>query len=152
MSNLGAWKNTASGLLGTFTSRNNDIDGYWGIGILRLFAYRHKLSTLTLDLLNRRLSFLPESPVGYAEEIYQKWLRSSLKKSKIDIGEVIRADINLRFSTFEEFPDVIRDTRGEPYVCTVTIVRRGERTYTASKVGCCALHDPKKDRRSTRVT
>ncbi|HTK37411.1 MAG TPA: hypothetical protein VL325_02870 [Pyrinomonadaceae bacterium] len=152
MSNRGAWKNIASGLLGTFTSRNNDIDGYWGLGILRLFAYRLKLSTLTLDLLNRSLNLLPESPVSYAEEIYQKWLRSSLKKSKIDISEVIRADINLRFSTFEEFPGVPRDTRGEPYVCTVTIVRRGGYTYSATKVGCCALHDPRKDRRSTRVT
>lgn len=132
-------------------SRNNDIEGYWGLGILRLFADRHGLSTITIELRGQSLNLSHESPVKTAEETYQKWFHNTLRKLHIDIHDIDGANINLRFSTFEEFPNVVRDTRGEPYVCTVTVIRRNGSTYSASKVGCCAAHDPRKDRQSTRA-
>jgi hypothetical protein len=151
MASRKALKNVAYGLLGTFVSRDNDIDGYWGLGVLRLFADRHDMSTVTIDMLNKSLSLSNDSPVRIAEETYQEWFRNALKKSGIDIGHITLANITLRFSTFEEFPNVIRDTRGKPYFCKVAIIHDDGTSYSASKVGCCAPHDPNKDYRSTRA-
>jgi hypothetical protein len=51
--------NIASGLCGSFTSRTNDLDGYWSIGKLRSLADRHGRTTVLLDLLTS--SILPLS-------------------------------------------------------------------------------------------
>jgi hypothetical protein len=51
---MGPWKNLkgiAGGILGSFLSRNNDLDGYWGMGILRLLAQEHGVEMVYLDLL-----------------------------------------------------------------------------------------------------
>ena len=34
--------NIANGLCGSFVSRNNDVEGYWAIGKLRLLAGQHE--------------------------------------------------------------------------------------------------------------
>ncbi len=145
-----ALKGVAHGLLGTFVSRNNDIDGYWGLGVLRLFAEQNDFSLLTLDLLSDSLGRFPDSPLGIAEKTYHEWFRNVLQKSGVDVDNVARADISVRFSTFDEFPNTIRDTRGEPYLCTVTIVQANGNMYLTSKLGCCASHDPNSELRSNR--
>ncbi len=38
------------GLLGKFASRNNDIKGYWGIGVLKQYAVKYDLTKLIFDL------------------------------------------------------------------------------------------------------
>jgi hypothetical protein len=48
-----ALKNVCSGILGSFVSRNNDCEGYWGMGILYRFAKERGKSDLMIDLLNR---------------------------------------------------------------------------------------------------
>jgi hypothetical protein len=143
-----ALKGIAYGLLSTFVSRNNDIDGYWGLGVLRLFAETHGMRMIALDLLGPEPTLSVGSPVQIAERIYHKWLVTTLERSRIDRSIVAHANISIRFTTFEEFPKVVRDTRGEPYECTVTIVRADGRQYSARKVGVCAPHDPRKDHRS----
>jgi hypothetical protein len=75
-------KGVALGLLGTFVSRNNDIDGYWDIGVLRLYSEKHHLSTLTFDLLNSLNSLESKSPISVTEVKYQSWLRKALENRK----------------------------------------------------------------------
>lgn len=41
--------NIASGLCGAFISRNNDVGGYWAIGILRLLAMQLEAKYLQSD-------------------------------------------------------------------------------------------------------
>lgn len=115
-------KGLAHGLLGTFVSPNNDINGYWGIGVLNLYSVRHDLSTLVIDLIGRSPSFVADSPVQFAEKTYQRWLFDKLAKVGIDRKQLESAEIHLRFSTFDEFPNVIRDTRGEP-LCVLWFLR-----------------------------
>jgi hypothetical protein len=57
---VGEIKNVASGLYGSFISRNNDVAGYWGIGKLCLLVQNRKTTTVQLDLLARTIT--PESP------------------------------------------------------------------------------------------
>jgi len=144
MSRRGRLQNIAQGLLGTFVSRNNDIDGYWGLGILRLYAKKNASATLKIDLLEKSDHLFSDSPVHVAKINYQKWLNKTLSKLRIEITQIHEAEIDIRFATFEEFPKVIRNTRGEPYVCSVKL-GSGETSVVASKTGVCEIHDPTKD-------
>lgn len=144
-------KTIAGGLLGTFTSRNNDINGYWGLGVLRLYAQRRGLETLEIELLSRHYNEPAVSPFFAAGQYYRQWFSRALLHWRLSENELRSAYIRLRFSTFEEFPDVVRDTQGKPYVCTVSITTPQGTEYSASKVGVCAPCDPKIDRRSTRI-
>src|SRR5829696_8128411 len=135
-------KGIACGLLGTFVSRNNDINGYWGLGVLRLHAERMQASELTIDLLKEDLVPDFRSPVATTKQIYRQVLTNVLAKSHIDTARLKKVEINLRFANFEEFPNAIRDTRGEPYLCTVSITGKNGSIYEARKLGCCAPHDP----------
>lgn len=144
-------KGIALGLLGTFVSRNNDIYGYWGIGILKLCAVKNGLSKIVLDLLEQSSGFDADSPVHIAEKTYQSWLFRTFEKVGLDTKKLERAEIHVEFSTFDEFPNAIRDTRGEPYECSVIIKSKVGASYVVSKIGVCAEHDPAKDRQRTRV-
>ena len=150
MAGTKALKNIAHGLLGTFISRYNDIGGYWGLGVLRPFAEENKLPEITLDLLDESTHLPVGSPIRVSQDSYREWLVNARSSRGVADRKLEKAEINIRFATFEEFPDVMRDTRGLPYVCTVTIVVEDGPTYSASKLGVCERHDPKRDRRSTR--
>ena len=143
-------KGIAHGLLGTFISRYNDIDGYWGLGVLRRCASNNNLSKIIIDLLVQSRDFAIDSPVSFTERTYRSWLFNTLEKVGLDSGVLERAEIHLVFGTFSEFPKVVRDTRGEPYQCRVLLKFKDGPLYSASKLGVCAVHDPAKDRRSTR--
>ena len=145
-------KDIAHGLLGTFVSRNNDINGYWGIGVLNKFAVQHNLTKVIIDLLGRDLSWAVDSPIQIAKKTYQRRLLDTLARVGIHRDHLERAEIHLRFATFDEFPDAVRDTRGDPYTCCVILTNKNGIKYSASKVGVCAPHDRTKDHRSNRVT
>ena len=49
-------KGVADGLLGSFRSRNNDVDGYWGLGKLYKFAVDLEIKTVIIDLKMRTMS------------------------------------------------------------------------------------------------
>jgi hypothetical protein len=132
MAGIKALKNIAHGLLGTFVSRYNDIDGYWGLGILRLFAEQNHLTAITLDLLGDAAA---APPIQASENRYRDWFQNALSKQGLADCKPAKAEIKIRFATFEEFPNVILDTRGRPYLCTVTIVRGDGIVYSASKAG-----------------
>lgn len=146
-----ALKGVVHGLIGTFTSRYNDVNGYWGIGFLRLIAVERKVVSLTLDLLN------PDSSGPYAaqlEEIagnYQLWLSATLPRFGYSLENLTSATIEIRFSSFKEFPNAIRDTRGEPYEVSVKIRRFDGKVYEAAKIGVCEIHNPSRESQSGRI-
>lgn len=45
MTRRGELKDVALGVLGSFVSRNNDVDGYWCLGLLRALADAQRVST-----------------------------------------------------------------------------------------------------------
>jgi hypothetical protein len=119
---------------------------------LKTICGKDNPSKLIFDLLVQSPDFDVDSSVQIAEKTYQTWLFNMLEKVCIDQKQLERAEIRLEFSTFEEFPKAIRDTRGDPYVCTVILLNTNGISYSASKIGVCASHNPTKDRRSNRVT
>jgi hypothetical protein len=139
-------KNFALGLLGTFVSRNNDIGGYWGLGVLRSYAERQMVNLVRLDLMSDSLGE-SRNPIELATAHHRQWLLNRFGNANIAPTLLSSAIIELRFSTFEEFPDVVRDTRGEPYQCSVALTTCKGSIYAASKVGVCAMNNPRVDRR-----
>ncbi|WP_378178258.1 hypothetical protein [Aquimarina sp. SS2-1] len=51
------FKNIANGVLGSFVSRNNDVQGYWGIGKLYSLMINKDKYEVEIDLIN--LTILP---------------------------------------------------------------------------------------------
>jgi hypothetical protein len=144
-------KGIAHGLLGTFISRNNDVDRYWGIGVLRLYADSNGISEITIDLENPESSTDSSFLISSVRGRYREWLINALNKSGVKPSQLTKAQIKLRFSNFVELPGAIRETRGEPYVCTVTLTGDNGVTYALSKTSCGAPHDPRWELRSTRA-
>ena len=51
MSGRNKLRGVAHAVLGSFISRNNDIDGYWALGLLRSFADTAGVAELRFDLV-----------------------------------------------------------------------------------------------------
>jgi hypothetical protein len=142
-------RGVAAGLLGTFVSRNNDIDGYWALGILRKLAEANGLSEITFDLLPESEGFVPFT--AKTEKQYRDWVLTNLVKQGVCRQDVRSVRIFLRFASFEEFPNTVGDTWGSPYVCRTVVELKSGKSYSAVKIGVCASHDKRKEFRSTRV-
>ena len=138
-------KGIAHGLLGTFVSRNNDIGGYWGLGVLRQFANRISVRSLELDLLRSS----GDHPVlQEVETRYRNRLLDALGSARIAPTEIEGAKIGIFFADEIDFPDAVHSTRGKPYKCTVTLTRRDGIAVSAERIGYCDAHDPSRESRS----
>ena len=138
----------AHGLLGTFVSRNNDIDGYWGLGVLRKLAESNGLDQIEIDLLCENDE---AESINSCKTRYRRWLAMNLEKNGHTLDSLQVARIRLRFaSDFSAYPNAIRDTRGFPYECLVEVIRGDGPAYVARKIGVCAPHDPLKEGKSYR--
>src|SRR5262245_25066952 len=100
-------KGIASGLAGSFISRNNDVGGYWALG--RLCA---KFKEVEIDLLRSSFDGLTEDQIAIGQH-YSTWLRRQLQASAIPDNRLSKAVMSLRFNLSmpdDEWP--ARNTRG----------------------------------------
>jgi hypothetical protein len=142
-------RNIAHGLLGTFISRNNDIDGYWGLGILREMANNTGQTKIEIDLL---IDLLDESAhdhrIQACKAHHRKWLAEMIERKGEEIAALSEARICVRFiDSFDEYPDLRRYTRGLPFECAVQLGTGPQNICSAVEIGVCAPHDPNKDLR-----
>ena len=138
----------AAGLLGSFNGRDNDLDGFWAIGMLyeelRSAPYR-----VELDLLTPTATPVGSSAVLIAGR-YADFLRHALVKKNLQAQDLLEATVTLQFkadSPGRYFPPHLI---GDPYTCTVTLrSANDEAIYTAH--GKCMPHDPRLFSRSARA-
>lgn len=143
-------KNIASGLCGSFISRNNDVDGYWLIGKLRLLAQQQGRDAVSLDLL--ALSMQPSSPEFAAVlACYARLLDKLARCSHVPIDQITAALITIDFAP-EPWPRprYIDPQSGDQCILTVTIQANGRADGIVHHASYCRPHDPHKERRSTR--
>jgi hypothetical protein len=143
--------NIANGLCGAFASRNNDLDGYWSIGKLRLLADQHGLSTVVLDVLTA--SMQPSSPAFAAVLARYRGLLAKLAAcSGIGLEEMTAARITVDFAP-APWPRIsyCKMEWGEQFVLSVTIEAQGRATGVTCHAGYCRPHDPARATRSTRA-
>lgn len=141
-------KNVASGILCSFISRNNDVDGYWGIGKLCLLAQERAATNVKLDLLAEKV--FPES-MEFLKllEGYHVFLQRHLAARGIPGSWVESAMVDLDFDPAEppakQLPFI---TWGKLFKLTMTILDDRNITHAVSAYGYCAPHNPGKEWRS----
>ncbi len=142
----------ASGLCGSFASRNNDLDGYWSIGKLRLLAEQYGEPAVSLDLLTS--SMQPTSSEFAPVLAYYRGLLEKLAYlSRIRLEKITTARITLDFAPSPSPNGIFyKQDWGEQFVLTVTINADGKAAGITRHAGYCRSHDPFRETRSTRRT
>ena len=140
----------AAGLVGTFVSRNNDLEGYWSLGRLRTLADRHQSKEVVIDIL-RGTASLPGRDAAEVSRTYRGWLLERLAKIGIPTDWVKEAKISLQFGSWEGNAPPPQRTWGDPFVCRVSLVDDQGRTHMAGESGWCAPHNSQRESRSLRA-
>lgn len=150
MSGRGALKGAAHSLVDTFVSRNNDVSGYWGIGMLYREAREHRTSKVVIDL-GQDVAF-PDGLVARAELArYRGYLANLLSRLHLSSSNVVGVTVTVEFGTFGGLDEPRWLSYGDPFVCTVSITSARGGSYKAIKVGRVAPHNPERELRSTRA-
>jgi hypothetical protein len=141
-------KSIASGVYGSFISRNNDVAGYWGIGKLCLLARERCTTIVRLDLLEE--SIVPEGS-EFAKLVagYEAKLKAHLAARKIPEGWVTSAIIELDFKP--EYPvgkQIPIRTWGNLFKLTVRICDDKQRRHEVHGYSYSAPHDQTRESRS----
>lgn len=144
--------NIASGLCGSFVSRNNDLDGYWSIGKLRLLAGQHARTTVSIDLLTSSMQ-PSSSEFDPVLARYRRLLEKLAELSTIQTGEITAACITIDFAPPPwPRPRYIHPRWGDQYVLTVTINAHDRADGIVRHAGYCRSHDPDSESQSTRCS
>lgn len=142
--------NIASGLCGAFGSRNNDLEGYWSIGKLRLLVEQYGQTTVSIDLLN---SSMRPSSSGFAFLLtrYRLLLVKLADRTGIRFHEITAAHLTVAFvpAPWPRTSDYPLQW-GDQFVLTVTIQADGRTAGVRRHAGYCRPHDPARERRSIR--
>jgi hypothetical protein len=142
--------NIASGLCGSFASRNNDLNGYWSIGILRSLADKYGRTSVSLDLLT---SSMQPSSCEFVPVLarYHQLLAKLVDLSRIELDEITTAHVTFDFAP-RPWPraSCYRSNWGDQFILTVTINAAGRTAGIARHVGYCRPHDPARETRSIR--
>jgi len=142
----------AAGLATSFISRNNDMDGFWSLGLLRLFADRRQRHSLCLDIMSGRTD--PDDQLlARVCRTYQSALDRQLTAHKLDRALVVEAEILVSFDTPRlSVKAPAAATYGSPFSCVVRILDDRKKEHTHTVIAYCAPHDPQRERRSARAS
>jgi hypothetical protein len=141
--------NVAHGITDSFLSRNNDVNGYWGLGQLLSRALATNIPSLVIDLRSGlsapALSEAPLSslPVRWSDRFWSRVDREGLAHATVH-----RAALSL---VCELAGASARGQRMEYLVrCCTTIADDHGRIYEATRDVRCSPHDPAFELRSAR--
>ncbi|MGK7910008.1 MAG: hypothetical protein AB4050_00785 [Synechococcus sp.] len=90
-------KNVARGIIESFNSRNNDVDGYWGMGQLFQFANFQNVSTIYIDITTGEISPATSKFLSLVN-FYQAMLKPQLQARGIPPTWIVKAHIEVRFN------------------------------------------------------
>lgn len=142
------FKAIAEGLLSSFISRNNDVNGYWGIGKLFSLMLREETLIIEIDLINK-IIIPQDKEFNNLVEDYSNRLRIQVDNRKLNRTYLKKAKIILigypnrpKISLGQIAPNRID--------CKLTITDDLDRKHEIEKQVWCREHDPKRELRSTR--
>lgn len=135
-------KSIARGLAWHCLSRNNDINGYWGVGMICLLARKRDCSEITIPIFPR--TFLSEHEAEFRDQVTHRldgWsfpLKDLVESCLISFG-------------FE--PHSVFAPRGQRYrvTCSATLIDDMGKQHAASAQTLCFAHDPAFESRSARA-
>jgi hypothetical protein len=141
----------ACGLTSRFVSRNNDVDGYWGVGVLAKRLHDAGRGFIEFDLL---------SDSGTRADDSTAWLRHQMLMTETPAewlsGATLRVEYTPRARDASKhlWPAWLAKHSGVPMfrvVATATLIDDHGRSRAASSVTWCWDHDPWRERQSARA-
>ncbi|MBB5353961.1 hypothetical protein HNR46_004232 [Haloferula luteola] len=135
-------KSIASGLAWHCLSRNNDVNGYWGVGVICLLAQKQGCGEITVPIFPR--TFLSESEAEFRDQLTRR-----LADWDYPLKEFVVA-CSIRFS-FE--PHSVFAPRGQRYRVTCSAILTDDlgKQREASAHTLCFPHNPAFELQSTRA-
>ncbi|HYF35994.1 MAG TPA: hypothetical protein VD994_11935 [Prosthecobacter sp.] len=147
-----ALKSLSSGVLGSFISRNNDVGGYWGIGLLCRIASESRLASLSFDLMVSPASAAASHPVIAALAAkYGQMLQIQAEKHGFTSVTLTRAILSIEFGTSGHLPTPPPLARGNPFFVTLAVLDAHGRSSKVFLTSRSEPHDPSKEHRNTRA-
>jgi hypothetical protein len=141
MISMAVLKHIAGGILGSFVSRNNDVGGYWALGILYADATDSN-DVVRLSLLEP--SAIPPTPnVQLVAENYAEFLHRALIRKGVAREDLAEVNVEVQFNAAEELGSGrYFYSSGEIFVCTVTIKSKLEQVASMKTLGRCRKYVP----------
>ena len=153
-------KGIAHGLCGGFSSRNNDVDGYWALGLLFKVAMDSDTNSLRLNLITGES--VPKSNISkiiagrYFSFVLNQMNRQGLARDRLAHAEVVmtfnvpptKHEIMYMLKWGDKF---FKSVRGEPFLCEARLIDDRDKVWTAEFRGRCDLHDPTLETRNSRT-
>ncbi|KPZ66992.1 MULTISPECIES: hypothetical protein [unclassified Shewanella] len=141
----------ASGIIGSFNSRNNDIDGYWGIGKLYKLVAQLERKTVLIDLKGKAISPSSTEFDGMLTH-YHNMLTRLLGKHDIPLAWITSVIITAEFETaYDHKHHYWRSALGNPCNIKCDILDDNNRHHIAYAYNNCMPHDQSKENQSSRV-
>ncbi|WNC67481.1 hypothetical protein RI845_13255 [Thalassotalea nanhaiensis] len=141
----------ASGIIGSFNSRNNDIDGYWAIGKLYNLVVQHEIKAVFVDLRSKKITPL-SNDFDLMISNYHNMLNRLLVKHNIPSEWVISVKISVAFEAeYENKHHYWRSALGNPCNLKCDILDDNGRHHVAYAYNNCMPHDPSRESQSSRV-
>lgn len=140
----------ASGIINSFSSRNNDIDGYWGLGKLYKAIEFAESKTVSINLITKvatpDIDELKLICLSSSEKLIK-----TLKSKNIPIHWITSATITSEFEAeYHHNHHFWHSDLGKPCNLTCTIVDDMGNNHIAKAYANCLPHNPHKELRRTR--
>lgn len=144
-------KGIAAGVAAKFVSRNNDVNGYWALGVLYRSATRADSSEISIDLVSGESSPATKYSARLADPL-STFIYDQLRKLDFAEEQLTNAKVSLSFGVRPTSAQM-RDKRtwGDPFTCQVALTDDLGRSWTYLERGWCGQHDPAREHRSNRV-
>lgn len=147
-----------SGVLGSFVSRNNDLDGYWALGLMFLYASRCGTLSFRLNLLTGEVQPRPaENFVGSTPDFsilsnrYRVMLLDLLDRRKAPASWLADAEVAIDYESVAARPAYSPlSAVAKPFLCTLTLTDDLARRHVLSSAGWAWKHDPWREMKSAR--
>lgn len=141
-------KNIAYGLLSSFISRNNDVNGYWGIG--KLFALMENSANycIQIDLISKSMIPADDEFERLIDEFSNK-LQRHLKS--VDFSHEHLAEARIILTGYSNEHNMLSEPTALHRVnCLFKLTDDVGTTHSAEKNIWCRRHNPNLESKSTR--
>lgn len=132
------------GLTSSFDSRNNDVQGYWALGVLYYFAKTNHICLFKFDLLNQTI----QPSISYFQQItstYHSNLQRLINAKNINSQWLKSVSITIEFDNYSKQHNHIKYPVGDPYVIIGKIIDDRGKIFESTIYGKCQSHDPTKE-------